>query len=203
MFTGIVVERGSVRRSRVRGGVLDLEIDAAGGVARELDVGDSVAVNGACLTATATSRRRFSTEVVPETVARTTLGDLERGDRVNLELPLRMTDRLGGHLVQGHVDGVARAARVEEEDDVRRVWFTAGDDVLRYLVHKGSVALDGVSLTVVEVGRETFQVALIPHTLRATTLGAISSGTRVNVEVDIIAKYVERLADGEEQPYGS
>jgi riboflavin synthase len=203
LFTGIVVERGSVRRCRVRGGVLDLEIDAAGGVARELDVGDSVAVNGACLTATATSRRRFSTEVVPETVARTTLGDLERGNRVNLELPLRMTDRLGGHLVQGHVDGVARAARVEEEDDVGRVWFTAGDDVLRYLVHKGSVALDGVSLTVVEVGRETFQVALIPHTLRATTLGAISSGTRVNVEVDIIAKYVERLADGEEQPYGS
>jgi riboflavin synthase len=203
LFTGIVVERGSVRRSRVRGGVLDLEIDAAGGVARELDVGDSVAVNGACLTATATSRRRFSTEVVPETAAHTTLGDLKRGDRVNLELPLRTTDRLGGHLVQGHVDGVARAARVEEEDGVRRVWFTAGDDVLRYLVHKGSVALDGVSLTVVEVGRETFQVALIPHTLRATTLGAISSGTRVNVEVDIIAKYVERLADGEEQPYGS
>ncbi len=201
MFTGIVVERGSVRRSRTRGGVLDLEIDAVG-VARALDVGDSVAVSGACLTATATSRRRFSAEVVPETVARTTLGDLQRGDRVNLELPLRMTDRLGGHLVQGHVDGVARAARVEVEDDVRRVWFSAGDDVLRYLVHKGSVALDGVSLTVVEVGRETFQVALIPHTLRATTLGDISSGARVNVEVDIIAKYVERLADGQGS-YGS
>jgi riboflavin synthase len=201
MFTGIVVERGIVRRSRSRGGVLDLEIDAAG-VARDLDIGDSVAVNGACLTATASSRRRFSTEVVPETAARTTLGDLQRGDRVNLELPLRMADRLGGHLVQGHVDGVARAARVEEEDDVRRVWFAAGDDVLRYLVYKGSIALDGVSLTVVEVGRETFQVALIPHTLRATTLGAISSGARVNVEVDIIAKYVERLAEGE-RSYGS
>ena len=109
-----------------------------------------------------------------------------------------MADRLGGHLVQGHVDGVARAARVEEEDGVRRVWFTASDDVLRYLVHKGSVALDGVSLTVVEVGRETFQVVLIPHTLRATTLGNIASGARVNVEVDIIAKYVERLIEGRE-----
>src|SRR5918999_175686 len=201
MFTGIVVERGTGRRSRTRGGVLDLEIEAAD-VARALDVGDSVAVNGACLTATASSRRRFSTEVVPETAARTTLGDLQRGDRVNLELPLRMADRLGGHLVQGHVDGVARAARVEEEDDLRRVWFAAGEDVLRYLAYKSSIALDGVSLTVVEVGRETFQVALIPHTLHATTLGAISSGVRVNVEVDIIAKYVERLANGE-RSYGS
>ena len=197
MFTGLVVARGSVRRARLRGGVLDLEIDA-GAVARGLDSGDSVAVNGVCLTATSASRRRFSAEAVPETLARSTLGDLERGDPVNLELPLRMSDRLGGHLVQGHVDGVARAARVEEEDGVRRVWFTAGDDVLRYLVHKGSVALDGVSLTVVEVGRETFQVVLIPHTLRATTLGNIASGARVNVEVDIIAKYVERLIEGRE-----
>jgi riboflavin synthase len=197
MFTGLVVARGSVRRARLRGGVLDLEIDA-GAVARGLDSGDSVAVNGVCLTATTASRRRFSAEAVPETLARSTLGDLERGDPVNLELPLRMSDRLGGHLVQGHVDGVARAARVEEEDGVRRVWFAAGDDVLRYLVHKGSVALDGVSLTVVEVGRETFQVVLIPHTLRATTLGNIASGARVNVEVDIIAKYVERLIEGRE-----
>ena len=197
MFTGLVVARGSVRRARLRGGVLDLEIDA-GAIARDLDSGDSVAVNGVCLTATTASRRRFSAEAVPETLARSTLGDLERGDPVNLELPLRMSDRLGGHLVQGHVDGVARAARVEEEDGVRRVWFVAGDDVLRYLVHKGSVALDGVSLTVVEVGRETFQVVLIPHTLRATTLGNIASGARVNVEVDIIAKYVERLIEGRE-----
>ena len=197
MFTGLVVARGSVRRARLRGGVLDLEIDA-GAIARDLDSGDSVAVNGVCLTATTASRRRFSAEAVPETLARSTLGDLERGDPVNLELPLRMSDRLGGHLVQGHVDGVARAARVEEEDGVRRVWFTASDDVLRYLVRKGSVALDGVSLTVVEVGRETFQVVLIPHTLRATTLGNIASGARVNVEVDIIAKYVERLIEGRE-----
>jgi len=197
MFTGLVVARGSVRRARLRGGVFDLEIDA-GAVARELHSGDSVAVNGVCLTATTASRRRFSAEAVPETLARSTLGDLERGDPVNLELPLRMADRLGGHFVQGHVDGVARAARVEEEDGVRRVWFGAGDDVLRYLVHKGSVALDGVSLTVVEVGRETFQVVLIPHTLRATTLGNIAPDARVNVEVDIIAKYVERLIEGRE-----
>src|ERR687895_1210543 len=148
MFTGIVVERGTVRRSRTRGGVLDLEIEAAA-VARELGVGDSVAVNGVCLTVTASSRRRFSMEVVPETVARSTLGDLQRGDRVNLELPLRMADRLGGHLLQGHVDGVARAARVEEEDDLRRGLVAAGGEVLRYLVYKGSISLDGVSLTLV------------------------------------------------------
>jgi riboflavin synthase len=198
MFTGIVIARGSVRRARWRGGVRDLEVDA-GGVARELHSGDSVAVNGVCLTVTSATRRRFSVEAIPETLARTTLGDLERGDLLNLELPLRPADRLGGHLVQGHIDGVARATRVEEEDDVRRVWFSADEDVLRYLVPKGSVALDGVSLTVVEVGRETFQVALIPYTLGATTLVGVAPGSRVNVEVDVIAKYVERLTEPQDR----
>lgn len=194
MFTGIVVERGTVRRARDRAGLLQLEIDAPK-IARELSTGDSVAVNGVCLTATSTTRRRFSTQAMAETLARTTLGFLRKGDPVNLELPARLTDRLGGHLVQGHIDGVATALRVEETDEARRVWFGASDDLLRYMVDKGSVTLDGVSLTLAEVGRTSFQVALIPHTLEVTTLAGLDVDTRVNVEVDIVAKYVERLIE--------
>lgn len=194
MFTGIVVDRGQVRRARRRAGVLELEIEAPG-IAKELDEGDSVAVNGVCLTAIGASRRRFSAEVTPETLARTTLGSLSRSDPVNLELPARLSDRLGGHLVQGHVDGVAEVTRIEDEDAARRVWLSADADVLRYLVRKGSVTLDGVSLTVAEVGRTTFQVALIPHTLSATTLGSLEVGHRLNVEVDVVAKYVEALME--------
>jgi riboflavin synthase len=194
MFTGIVIERGTVRRARHRNGVLEFEIDAPG-LARELHRGDSVAVNGVCLTATSTGRRRFVTQAMPETLARSTLSAVQRGRRVNLELPARPTDRLGGHFVQGHVDGVARVVRVEEDHGARRVWLAADDEILRYLAAKGSVALDGVSLTVVEVGRTTFQVAIIPHTLEVTTLGNIEEGADVNVEVDVIAKYVERLME--------
>lgn len=201
MFTGIVTETGTVRRTRARGGVLEIEVQARS-IARELGIGDSVAVNGTCLTATAVRRRSFKAEVAPETLALTTLGGLARGAVVNLELPARLADRLGGHLVQGHVDGVARVVRIEDEDGARRVWFTAGDDVLRYLVHKGSVTLDGVSLTIAEVGRTSFQVVLIPHTLSVTTLASLAVGAEVNVEVDVIAKYVERLSRGREQEQG-
>jgi riboflavin synthase len=193
MFTGIVVDRGTVKKARERAGVLEIEIDAP--TARELKRGDSIAVNGACLTATSAGRRRFTAQVMSETLARTTLGTLKKGDGVNLELPARLSDRLGGHLVQGHVDGVANVVRTEANEGTQRVWLTSDDDVLRYLVPKGSVTLDGVSLTVVEVGRTTFQVALIPHTLSVTTLGRLEVGTRLNVEVDVLAKYVERLMD--------
>lgn len=192
MFTGIVIERGSVKKARERGGMLELEIEAPQ-IARELKVGDSVAVNGVCLTATATGRRRFTTQAMPETTAKTTIGKVTKGEYINLELPARLTDRLGGHLVQGHVDGVAHVVRIEDDEDARRVWFTADEGLLRYMVDKGSVTLDGVSLTVVEVGRSTFQVALIPHTLEVTTLGVLTNGSHVNVEVDVVAKYVERL----------
>ena len=191
MFTGIVIETGRVRKAGERKGILNLEIEAT--LARELDTGDSVSVNGVCLTATASSRRRFAAEVMSETLARSTLGRLKRGATVNLELPARLADRLGGHLVQGHVDGLAEVVRVEEDDAARRVWFRAPDELLRYMVPKGSIALDGVSLTLVDVGSTTFQVALIPHTLAATTLGRLELGVRVNVEVDVIAKYVERF----------
>lgn len=200
MFTGIVLSMGSVRSARRVDGVLELEIDA--GTARELETGDSVAVSGVCLTAVRVRRRRLTVQVVDETEARTTLGDLGRGDRVNLELPARLSDRLGGHLVQGHVDGIAEALRVERSRDGARVWWSAGEDQLRYLVRKGSVALDGVSLTVVDVGRTSFEVALIPHTLKTTTLSTVEKGTRVNLETDVIAKYVERLTSWDERRAG-
>ncbi|MDP9299613.1 MAG: riboflavin synthase, partial [Actinomycetota bacterium] len=133
------------------------------------------------------------TQAVKETLDRSTLGALSSGTEVNLELPARLVDRLGGHLVQGHVDGTGSVIRLEDDDGSRRVWISAGADLLRYLVPKGSVAVNGVALTVVEVGVTSFQVAVIPHTLDVTTLGTLVVGTRVNVEVDVLAKYVERL----------
>lgn len=194
MFTGIVTELGTVRKARRRARSVVLEVECAA-IARSLGRGDSVAVSGVCLTATETGRRRFSAEVTDETLSCTTLRSLGRGAAVNLELPLRPIDRLGGHIVQGHVDGVASVSRVEEDGLARRTWIAAADDLLRYLAPKGSVALDGVSLTVVDVGVTTFQVALIPHTLAATTLGRVEPGTEVNVEVDVLAKYVERFLE--------
>ena len=195
MFTGIVVDTGTVLKARARKGALELEIQAPE-VAREVSVGDSVAVNGVCLTAVRAGRRTMRFEAIEETLARSSLGDLKRGGIVNLELPARLVDRLGGHLVQGHVDGIGRVVRIEDEEEARRIWFEAPSELLRYMVGKGSVALDGVSLTIVDVGVKTFQVALIPHTLKATTLGSLQVGSTVNVEVDVIAKYVERLTDG-------
>lgn len=192
MFTGIVVDQGEVRRAKKAGGILQLEVEASR-TARELAVGDSVSVNGVCLTATETGRRRFSVEAIPETLARTTLGSVKRGGRLNLELAARLGDRIGGHLVQGHVDGVAEALRVEEDEGARRMWFGLDEGLLEFLVPKGSVTLDGVSLTVVEVGRTSFQVAIIPHTLEMTTLGVVEPGSLVNVEVDLVAKYIQRF----------
>ena len=194
MFTGIVIDQGTVKRAKVSGGVLQLEIESPK-TARDLDIGDSVSVNGVCLTATETGRKRFGVEAIPETLARSTLDSVKKGASVNLELAARLGDRIGGHLVQGHVDGVAKALRVEEDEGARRMWFELDEGLLRYLVPKGSVTLDGVSLTIVEVGRTSFQVAIIPHTLQATTLGAVEPGTLVNVEVDLVAKYIERFTN--------
>jgi riboflavin synthase len=179
MFTGIVVDKGSIRRIRGRG-VVTLQIEAPE-VARDLRLGESVAVNGVCLTATTTGRRRFEVEVMGETLDRSTIGLLKKGSDVNLELAMRLNERLGGHLVQGHVDGIATVSRIEDDEGASRVWFAAPEDLLDYMVAKGSVTLDGVSLTIV------------PHTLAVTTLGRLEVGTKVNVEVDILAKYVERL----------
>ena len=191
MFTGIV-QRGVLSRTRRRRGVLDLKI-ASRTVARSLRVGDSVAVNGVCLTARRVGPRSFHVEATNETVTRSTLAGLRPGEAVNLELPLKVTDRLGGHIVQGHVDATATVARVTRDGASRRMWFEIDGELRRYLIAKGSVAVDGVSLTVVEAEGSTFEVMVIPHTLRETTLGGLDTGDRVNVEVDMMAKYAERL----------
>jgi riboflavin synthase len=194
MFTGIVTHLGSVRKATVRRGSLELRVDAAV-IARELKRGDSVAVNGVCLTATETTRKSFNAHAMGETLAHSTLGALKRGDRVNLELPARLSDRLGGHLVQGHVDGVAEVVRMEDDEGARRSWFRCGDELLDYMVPKGSITIDGVSLTIVEVGSTTFQVAVIPHTLEHTTFRDLRVSSTVNIEVDVIAKYVKRFVE--------
>jgi riboflavin synthase len=183
MFTGLVQATGTV--SSLGGGRLRVE---AGGL--ELREGDSVAVNGVCLTATETDADGFGADVVDETLARSSLGALAGGDRVNLELPLRPSDRLGGHIVQGHVDGVGSVESLGDDGLLR---VSAAPELLRYVVEKGSIAIDGVSLTVADVDDESLTVALIPETLERTTLGGAQPGRPVNLEVDVLAKYVEKL----------
>lgn len=191
MFTGIV-KSGMVTGVRRRKGVLGLTITSRA-VAKELRVGDSVAVNGVCLTARKVGRRTFFVQATNETVARSTLAGLRRRQAVNLELPLRFTDRLGGHIVQGHVDGTGTLSRIEADGASRRMWFEVEASMHRYLIPKGSVAVEGVSLTVVEAEGSAFEVMLIPHTLQETTLGRLQTGHRVNVEIDMMAKYAESL----------
>ena len=194
MFTGIITHLGNVQKASSRKGLLELRIEAPG-IARELKRGDSVAVNGVCLTATETSRKAFRAQAMGETLARSTLGSLGKGSSVNLELPARLADRLGGHLVQGHVDGVAEVVRSEDDEGARRLWFRCSPELLGYMVPKGSITIDGVSLTIVDVGATTFQVAIIPHTLEATTFRDLRTGSAVNIEVDVIAKYVKRFVE--------
>ena len=155
--------------------------------------GDSVSISGVCLTAEAVAGGRVDLHAIAETLARTTLGGLREGDPVNVEPAFRAGEPLGGHYVQGHVDAVGRVRSVEAEGDGLRVFVEAPPDALRYLVEKGSVTVDGVSLTVAELSEDAFAVALVPHTLEATTLSALEAGQAVNLEVDVLAKYVERL----------
>jgi riboflavin synthase len=162
-------------------------------LAEELAAGDSIAVNGVCLTAVERDGDCFAADVMPETLARSSLGPLAAGDEVNLELPLRVGDRLGGHVVQGHVDGTGTVKSVRANGFARVVRVVAAPDLLRYVVEKGSIAVDGVSLTVAEVDRDGFSVSLVPETLERTTLGGAEPGRKVNLEVDVIAKYVEKL----------
>ena len=193
MFTGIIEELGRVRAIDRREGGARLEI-AASTVLADTRPGDSIAVNGCCLTVVDRGDGWWAADAVIETLERTALGSLERDDSVNLERPLRLSDHLGGHLVQGHVDAVGQvAARRPLADGSTRFTFSAPADVLRYVVEKGSVAVDGISLTVAALGDEAFDVAIIPHTLAVTTLGQRDPGAVVNVEADLIAKYVERL----------
>jgi len=191
VFTGIVQELGNVVEVVPHDGGARIRVSAS--LTAGLSEGDSVAVNGVCLTAVDPGEDRFEADLSSETVARSSLGTLEQGEPVNLELPLRPTDRLGGHIVQGHVDGVGTVASVKDEGGAREVRFDAPSGLMRYVVEKGSIAVDGVSLTVTEVDERGFLVSLIPETLARTTLGQAREGRQVNLEVDVIAKHVEKL----------
>jgi riboflavin synthase len=192
VFTGIVRERGRV--VAVEGGSDGLRLEIEGpATAAQTKPSDSVSIDGCDLTALRVDDGRLSFEAVPETLRRTTLARLADGDEVNLEPALRVGDPLGGHYVQGHVDGVGRVASVNPEGDGRRVWVQAAPDLLRYCAEKGSIAVAGVALTIAELREDAFCVALIPYTLDHTTLGSLAPGDEVNLEVDVLAKYVERL----------
>jgi riboflavin synthase len=192
VFTGLVREVGVVASVDGDGDGIRVEVEAPE-IARSARIGDSVAINGVCLTAVTVSDARLAFDAVPETLARTSLEQLAPGARVNLEPALRAGDALGGHYVQGHVDGVGTIRSVEAEGDGRRVWIDAPPAILRYAVDKGSIAVQGTSLTVADIDNGGFAVALVPHTLVATTLGDAAAGDTVNLEVDVLAKYVERL----------
>ena len=187
MFTGLVATSGRV--ASLREGRLTIAVTAPLG----LRDGDSISVNGVCLTAAEVAEQGFAADVMGETLRRTALGELRAGDAVNLEPALRVSDRLGGHIVQGHVDGTGVVEAVVADGSSRLVRIEAPPALLRYVVEKGSIAVDGVSLTVVEVDVESFSVGLIPETLERTNFGAVAVGRRVNLEVDVLAKYVEKL----------
>jgi riboflavin synthase len=192
MFTGIVRELGTLERVEggPRGARLLLRAHETAAGAR---LGDSIALNGCCLTVVALDGGLLAFDAVPETLARTSLGRLAAGDAVNVEPALRAGEPLGGHLVQGHVDGIGRVRSLEPEGDGKRLAVEAEPALLRYCVHKGSVAVDGVSLTIAAVGDDAFEIALVPHTVAVTTLGGLRPDDAVNLEVDVLAKYVERL----------
>jgi riboflavin synthase len=191
VFTGLIQDLGQI---------VNFERSADGGrmsvrspLAAQLKPGDSIAVNGVCLTAIEVEQASFAVEVMNESLSRTSLSGLDAGAEVNLELPLRAVDRLGGHVVQGHVDGLGTIASANEDGFARRLRIEAPAELLRYVVEKGSIAVDGISLTVSELDGESFTVSLIPETLQRTNLGVAEAGRSVNLEVDVLAKYVERL----------
>jgi riboflavin synthase len=192
VFTGLIREVGDVVSIDGDEAGVRLVI-AAPETAAEAALGDSISIDGVCLTVVAVEDGTVSFDAVPETLARSSLETLESGSRVNLEPALRAGDPLGGHYVQGHVDGVGVVRSVEPEGDGRRIWFDAEPSELRYVVEKGSIAVQGTSLTVAALDDTGFAVALIPHTLEATTLGGLTPGSRVNLEADVLAKYVEKL----------
>jgi riboflavin synthase len=182
LFTGLISQTGRIRQSGAR-----LAVETV--LASQLERGDSIAVNGVCLTAVEISDDVFEADVMEETLVRSNLGRLATGERVNLELPLRVGDRLDGHFVQGHVDATGRIESIEQREHSRVLRIGAPPELLRYVVQKGSIAVDGVSLTVVDVDAKSFSVALIPETLERTTLGSVTEGDPVNLEVDMLAKY--------------
>lgn len=199
MFTGLVQGIGTVVAAEARGGDRRLTIRGSGLGQTPLSEGESIAVSGVCLTAVGIDAQAFSADVSLETLSATTIGELRQGAAVNLERSLVLGQALGGHLVTGHVDGIAEVASSRDDGRSRRLVFTLPARLSRYVAPKGSICVDGVSLTVNEVSGDQFGVNIVPHTLDATTLGACRPGARVNVEVDIIARYLERLLGGREQ----
>jgi riboflavin synthase len=195
MFTGIIKELGRVEAIDASDDGSRLRIEA--GLAAELAEGDSVAVNGACLTATSVADDAFEADVMHQTLSLTTLGELEESSPVNLELPLRPTDRLGGHVVQGHVDGTATVRDVAADGFAKRLRIELPDELLPYVVERGSIAIEGVSLTIADLTDSGLEVSLIPETLERTTLGSLEPGDRVNVECDVLARYVRRQLDAD------
>ncbi len=200
MFTGLIQEVGEVRSVRPAGGGAQIEVNSAE-IGPRAEVGESIAVNGACLTVEATDEGGFVCHAGEETLRRTTIGRLNSGSRVNLERALQVGDRLGGHFVQGHVDCVGEVVRSIERGSTTALEFELPEEYARYVVEKGSIAVDGISLTVTDVSGTTFGVAVIPHTLAHTTLAGVVPGQQVNIETDILAKYVERL-QGDAGPEG-
>jgi riboflavin synthase len=200
MFTGLIEDIGSVDSVEAGDDGARLWIETRLG--SEIATGDSVSVNGVCLTATACDANGFETEAMNQTLEVTVIGGLKAGDRVNLELAMKASDRLGGHIVQGHADGVGEVISIEDDGFARRLRVALGPELIRYVVEKGSIALSGVSLTVSSLGEGWAEVSLIPETLERTNFGLVAAGDRLNVECDVVAKYVERLARpfaGEEQ----
>jgi riboflavin synthase len=192
VFTGIVRELGRVATLNGGASGIRLEIEAPE-TARDAAIGDSVSISGVCLTVVAVDGDRLSFDAVPETLARSSLDGLQPGSRVNIEPALRAGDALGGHYVQGHVDGVGALRSVEPEGHGKRIWVDAPPELLRYVVEKGSITVEGTSLTIAALDDAGFAIALVPHTLVATTFGELAPGARVNLEVDVLAKYVEKL----------
>ena len=192
MFTGIVEALGTIRNIRHLSEGAALEIQASD-VLTDAEIGDSIAVDGVCLTVRTLTSETFSADISAETLRRTTLGERKVGEQVNLERSLRLSDRLGGHLVLGHVDEVATISGWKDEGDASLMRVTMSGNIRRYIAYKGSVTVDGISLTVSGIHGDTFEVALIPHTKQVTTLGAKGTGANVNLEVDIVARYIESL----------
>lgn len=192
MFTGIVAGTGRLLAKRSAGGGLAFDLEAGFDLKNPVE-GESIAVNGVCLTAYNIQGRKFTVDVSPESLSRTTLGKLSVGGGVNMERALQLTDRLGGHIVSGHVDCVASVRERKAKGDFTLFSFSFPATFSRYVIEKGSITIDGVSLTVNSCSEDTFDVSIIPHTLQATTLGLLKRGGKVNIEVDIIGKYVERL----------